>query len=184
MHRRSCNGQSSPSFPQQIHSQSTGQIRRFTVQALGLAAPSSTPPSATRLSSSVCELLQCRAKTQAAVSNQNGAKSLGPVVRKSSRKAAGDSSPPNNGRTNLNADWWSDDPSRCRSRRCRSRSTKDRADKHAVTEDQDAAVAGPDAIEHMDVNRIKPVLHQCAGRLKIHADVSIQLPERSEKRPD
>ena len=32
-------------------------------------------------------------------------------------------------------------------------------EKHAVSEDKYAAVATPDAVEHMDVNRIKPILH-------------------------
>src|ERR1700761_5452968 len=33
------------------------------------------------------------------------------------------------------------------------------AEKPAVAQDQDAAVATPDAVKHMHVNRIKPVLH-------------------------
>ena len=32
-------------------------------------------------------------------------------------------------------------------------------DNHAVSEDEYATVAAPYAVEHMDVNRIKPILH-------------------------
>ncbi len=32
-------------------------------------------------------------------------------------------------------------------------------EKHAVSEDEHAAVAAPNAVEHINVNRIKPVLH-------------------------
>jgi hypothetical protein len=33
-------------------------------------------------------------------------------------------------------------------------------DKHAVSENEYATVAAPNAVEHVDVNRVKPILHR------------------------
>ena len=43
--------------------------------------------------SAVCELLQCRAKTQAAISDQTGAEQFGAVAGKGSGKPAGEVGP-------------------------------------------------------------------------------------------
>jgi hypothetical protein len=114
----------------------------------------------------VCESLQGRTKTQAAGPHQRGAEHLGLVVGKGSRKPAGDDLPGEErankavrkGRVLVGAEVTLPGPMTDGVGADRPE-IRAAPEQHTVSEDEHAAVAPPYAIQHMDVNRIKPILH-------------------------
>src|ERR1700686_2952017 len=126
--------------------------------------------SSCRYRSAVRKLLQGRVKAQTSVTHQCGAENLGLVIGKSAGKTArhfqaGEQrahQPVRKGRVLVGGELPLPGPLTDSIGAGRPE-VRAAADEHAVAENKDSAVAALHAVEHLEADRIKPVLHKSAN---------------------